>query len=169
MLIISDSCYFFYSYGGLLSFIMRQRLGSFGQFEYVGIVERNHVPVSSQNYHQFLVNQGSMPITSTWLLPQDLPFILVVDNFWQVEVILLIARLLSQRVKAKQQSFRSRWVCPSFLGLVIAAFNVAEQFFFPVEELSVFFFLNHRHFSLEFCHSRHVLCLGLTPHSKLSL
>jgi hypothetical protein len=66
------------------------------------------MPVSSQNYHQFLVNQGSMAITSTWLLPQDLSFILVVDNFWQVKVTLLIARLLSQRVKAKQQSFRSR-------------------------------------------------------------
>lgn len=83
-----------------------------------------------------------MPVPRTRLLTYDLSLVLVIDHLRQV-VIPLIARLLPHGVQAEDNSFGGRGMAPLGLGLVVAAFDVAEEFLFSVQKLSIFLFLDY--------------------------
>ena len=103
------------------------------------------------------MNKCWMTISCARFFPKKLTFLLIVYHLWQIHVTLLIARLLSHMIQAENQSLWGGWMGSDILRLIIATLDITEKFLFSVDELSVFLFLNYRHFLLEISHGWHVL------------
>ena len=148
---------------------MRKWFNPFVQFEHISIVEGNHMPVSSQNDHQFFMDKCWMTISCTRFFPKKLTFLLIVYHLWQIHITLLIARLLSHVIKTENKSLWGGWMRSDILRLIITTLNITEKFLFSVDELSVFLFLNYRHLFLEISNSWDVLSSLLLFFHKLHI
>ncbi len=128
---------------------MRQRLHTFIHFEQICVVKRYHMPISTQNYHRLFMNKSSMSISCARLLSDHLSFLLVIDNFRQIELAFLIPGLLAHWVQAESQSLWSWRMASLWLSSIKATFDIMQQPFLSVQKLSIFFLLNNRHSSLK--------------------